>query len=437
MSILPAVVKANRAGHRSGICSICSANRFVLEAAMTDARGGGRVVCIESTSNQVNQFGGYSGMSAADFARFARDVASETGFPHERILLGGDHLGPHPWQDEPAESAMEKARELVRSCVLSGYTKLHLDASMRCADDPGGKETPLEERTVTRRTAALCKAAEVAHASRAPGSPAPYYVIGTDVPPPGGEKAESKIWTTGTESLNRTVALTREAFSAMGLEAAWERVVAIVVQPGVEFGDTSVFQYDREQARALSTSIRKHEGLVFEAHSTDYQTRVALKQMVEDHFAILKVGPWLTFAFREAAFALEAMEREWLGGRRGIRMSGLQDALENAMIADPRHWQKYYHGRIGETRFARKYSFSDRARYYWPRPSVQEALAILLNNLLQNPVPLSLLSQFMPEQYEAVREERISTSPRHLIRSRIAHVLDIYADACGLPPIDE
>ena len=437
MFVLPAVIKANRAGRRSGICSICSANPFVLETAMAEARECGRVVCIESTSNQVNQFGGYSGMTAADFVRLVRDVASETGFPYERILLGGDHLGPHPWQDEPAESAMEKASELVRSCVLSGYTKIHLDASMRCADDPGGKETPLAERMVTRRAAELCRVAEDAHASRAPGSPAPYYVIGTDVPPPGGEKLESKIWTTSTESLERTVALTREVFFAMGLEAAWERVVAIVVQPGVEFGDTSVFEYDRERTRALSSCIRKFTGLVFEAHSTDYQTRVALRQMVEDHFAILKVGPWLTFAFREAVFALEVMEREWLGGRRGVRLSGLQDALENAMIADPRHWQNYYHGGESDIRFARKYSFSDRSRYYWPNQEVQQALRILLANLAQSPVPLALLSQFMPEQYEAVREERISISPRDLIRSRIALVLGIYADACGTPTIDE
>ncbi len=436
MSILPAVIEANRAGRRSGICSICSANRFVLEAAMTEAKKSRQAVCIESTSNQVNQFGGYSGMTAADFVHLVRDVASETGFPCERILLGGDHLGPHPWQDESAESAMEKARELVSSCVLSGYTKIHLDASMRCADDPGGRETPLEEQTVTRRTADLCRTAEDAYASLPAGSPAPYYVIGTDVPPPGGEKLESKTWVTSTQSLDRTVALTRGAFLEMGLKAAWERVVGVVVQPGVEFGDTSIFEYDREKARYLSARIRQLEGLVFEAHSTDYQTRAALRQMVEDHFAILKVGPWLTFAFREAVFALEAMEREWLGGHRGVRLSRLQDALEGVMIEDPRHWQKYYQGEENDTRFARKYSFSDRSRYYWPKPEVQEALRTLLANLAQNPVPLSLLSQFMPEQYEAVREERIPNSPRDLIRNRIAQILDIYADACGPPPIE-
>ncbi len=435
MSLLPAVIKANRTGRRSGICSICSANRLVLETAMAEARKDGRVVCIESTSNQVNQFGGYSGMTAADFVHFVRGIASETGFPYERILLGGDHLGPHPWQDESAESAMEKACELVRSCVLSGYTKLHLDTSMRCADDPGGRETPLEERTVTRRAAELCRVAEDAHASCAHGSQGPYYVIGTDVPPPGGENLESRVWITSTGALDRTLALTREAFFAKGLEAAWERVVAIVVQPGVEFGDTSVFEYDREKARTLSSRIRKFEGLVFEAHSTDYQTRAALRQMVEDHFAILKVGPWLTFAFREAVFALEAMEREWLAGRRDVTLSGLQDALENAMVADPRHWRNYYRGGEDDVRFARKYSFSDRCRYYWPKPEVQEALRILLANLAQNPVPPPLLSQFLPDQYEAVRQKQISISPRDLICNRIARVLDVYADACG-PPMD-
>src|SRR5512139_4117030 len=117
-SSLLELVRANRRGSAVGLCSICSANGHVLEAAMHRAAQRESVVCIESTSNQVNPYGGYTGMTPADFARFVRQVASASEFPQGRIVLGGDHLGPHVWRNEPAPQAMEQARELVRACVL-------------------------------------------------------------------------------------------------------------------------------------------------------------------------------------------------------------------------------------------------------------------------------------------------------------------------------
>jgi D-tagatose-1,6-bisphosphate aldolase subunit GatZ/KbaZ len=424
---------ANRDGKRRGVASICSANRFVLQAAMIEAREGGNVICIESTSNQANQFGGYSGMTASDFAAFAGGIARETGFPPERILLGGDHLGPFPWQEESAAVAMAKAGDLVQSCVLAGYTKIHLDTSMRCADDPGGAGAPLSEETATERAALLCEIAERAYASLPQGSPAPLYVIGTEVPVPGGEQEENLVQITRTGDLQRTIELTRRALESRGLGSAWQRVLAVVVQPGVEFGDATIVEYDRVKARELSSFIRGIDRLVYEAHSTDYQTRRSLRGLVEDHFAILKVGPWLTFAAREALFALEQMEVEWLSGRKGLELSGLRRALEEAMLENPRHWQKYYRGSEFDLRFARSFSFSDRCRYYWPQPGVRQALQRLLRNLTEYPVPLTLLSQFMPDQYERVREARLTTQPTDLVRDKIARVLALYADACGTP----
>ena len=424
-------VEANRHGKRRGVASLCSANRYVLQAAMIEAREAVGVVCIESTSNQVNQFGGYSGMTAPDFADFVTGIARETGFPPERILLGGDHLGPFPWQEEPADAAMTKAGDLVRTCVLAGYTKIHLDTSMRCADDPGGAGAPLSEKTATERAALLCEIAERAYASLPAGSPAPLYIIGTEVPVPGGEQEESHIQVTRTGDLQRTIDLTRRAFESRGLESAWQRVVAVVVQPGVEFGDATIVEYDRAKARELSSCIKGIDRLVYEAHSTDYQTRRSLRSLVEDHFAILKVGPWLTFAAREAFFSLEAMEVEWLSGRKGLDLSGLRRALEEAMLENPRHWQKYYRGSEVDLRFARSFSYSDRCRYYWPQPAVRQALQRLLQNLSEYPVPLTLLSQFMPDQYERVREARLRTQPTDLVHDKIARVLALYADACG------
>src|SRR5271157_6495746 len=429
---LKRILEANRRGEHTGIYSVCSANQAVLEAAMAQALRDDSLLCIESTSNQVNQYGGYTGQTAKDFAAFVGAVARGIKFPAGRIVLGGDHRGPHAWRSEKAKEAMAKARELVKSCVRAGYTKIHLDASMRCADDGGDRRHPLEDRIVSARAAELCAAAEEAHKELPQGSTAPLYVIGTEVPLPGGEQLESLApEITSTTNLARTMAITKEAFAARGLHEAWERVIAVVVQPGAEFGDATVFPYDASRARKLAAFAGARGGLVYEAHSTDYQTPGALREMVRDHFAILKVGPWLTFAFREAVFALAEMEEEWLGSRRDVTLSKVREALEAAMNEDPSHWKSYYRGGEAELKFARKYSYSDRSRYYWPQPGVAAALQRLLNNLTAHPAPVPLVSQYLPRQCEAIREGRLKNHPRELIREKILEVLNIYANACG------
>jgi D-tagatose-1,6-bisphosphate aldolase subunit GatZ/KbaZ len=429
---LSALLQANRRGKGVGIYSICSANRFVLEAAMLQAGDNGSLLLIESTSNQVNQFGGYTGQTPADFVNFVQTIAKGMFFPADRIVLGGDHLGPHVWRSTSAAMAMEKACEMVREYVRAGFTKIHLDASMPCADDPQNPNQPLKDEIVSARAAQLCQAAEEAFVALPRSSTAPIYVIGTEVPVPGGEHLQSSApKVTRTKDLARTVDLAKKAFLARGLDSAWERVIAVVVQPGVEFGDASVFPYDQRQARPLAQFVPRNWQGVYEAHSTDYQSRTALRQMVQDHFAILKVGPWLTFAFREAVFALEAMERELLSGRNVSERSCLQHALEQAMLENPAHWKGYYHGDEHALQLARKYSYSDRARYYWPQPSVSVALQRLIANLTSHPAPASLLSQFLPSECEAVRNDEIANHPMELIRHKIVEVLRQYAYACG------
>jgi D-tagatose-1,6-bisphosphate aldolase subunit GatZ/KbaZ len=416
-----------------GVYSICSANRFVLEAGMLEAQRDRSLPLIESTSNQVNQFGGYTGQTPDQFVAFVKQIAGRMNFPAERIVIGGDHLGPHPWRDEFSASAMRKARDLVRACILAGYTKIHLDASMYLTGDPGDPSRPLPDEIVSKRAADLCQAAEDAHRELPPGSPEPLYVIGTEVPIPGGELSRDNApETTRVQQLARTIQLARRAFEARGLQEAWQRVIAVVVQPGVEFGDQTIFPYVPEKTRELSQFASDKWQGVYEAHSTDYQTTFALRQMVRDHFAILKVGPWLTFAFREAVFSLAAVEQEWLGDRKGIVLSRVRESLDAAMIANPQYWKGYYHGDEAALRFARRYSLSDRSRYYWPRPEVQAAVEKLIANLTACPAPISLLSQYLPAQSEEVRAHTLPNHPVDLIRNKVLEVIDHYAYACGL-----
>jgi D-tagatose-1,6-bisphosphate aldolase subunit GatZ/KbaZ len=429
---LARIVRENCSGQPVGSYSVCSANRYVLESAMERANADASMLCIESTSNQVNQFGGYTGMDPESFASFVKSVAMRMNFPPERILLGGDHLGPHVWKNQKAEVAMANAADLVKHCVLAGYTKIHLDASMHCADDAGERGRPLPDETVSERAAQLCAAAEQAHRKLPASAPAPLYIVGTEVPVPGGEQlAAHAPPVTSTQDLSRTLQLTQAAFVARGLQAAWERVIAVVVQPGVEFGDAAVFNYDAAKSQQLSIFATTKWNRVYEAHSTDYQTPQALSDMVRDHFAILKVGPWLTFAFREAVFALARIEEETLGDRAGVTLSKLIEVLEHEMISEPEHWKSYYHGSADELRLARKFSYSDRSRYYWPRPRVDAALQRLVFNLDKYPAPAPILSQYLPTQAAELRSGTLVNEPRAMIRSKINEVLTIYSTACG------
>lgn len=429
---LALIVRENSSGRQVGSYSVCSANRYVLESAMERANTDASMVCIESTSNQVNQFGGYTGLEPASFASFVKSVALRMNFPPERILLGGDHLGPHVWKNQKAEAAMANAADLVKHCVHAGYTKIHLDASMHCADDTGERGRPLPDETVGERAAQLCAAAEEAHRQLPAAAPAPLYIVGTEVPVPGGEQlARHAPAVTSTENLSRTLRFTQAAFAAKGLEAAWERVIAVVVQPGVEFADATVFNYDAAKAAQLKEFAATKWNRVYEAHSTDHQTPMALKEMVCDHFAILKVGPWLTFAFREAVFALALIEEETLGDKAGVTLSKLIEVLEREMMSEPEHWKSYYHGSAGEQRLARKFSYSDRSRYYWPRPRVDGALQRLMSNLATYPPSVPILSQYLPIQAAELRAGKLVNEPQAIIRSKINEVLAIYSTACG------
>jgi D-tagatose-1,6-bisphosphate aldolase subunit GatZ/KbaZ len=422
-------------GFNNGIASICSANPWVIEAAFLHELDSQKYVLVESTCNQVNQFGGYTGMTPENFVEYIRKIADKVEFAIERVIIGGDHLGPFPWQAQSSNDAMAKARKLVADCVKNKYLKIHLDASMRLADDEPNK--PLDLQIAARRAAKLAKVAESTYENEKSRLSAPVYVIGTEVPDPGGIQGhDDGIKVTNLSDLRATIEITKEEFISLGLEEAWSRVIAVVVQPGVEYGDSEIFNYERDKASKLSKFIENYPNLVYEAHSTDYQTQRALTELVEDHFAILKVGPELTYAFREAVFALAMIEEEILSGQEK-ETSNIREILEMEMVARSEYWEKYYGGNKYQLHLARKFSFSDRIRYYWPAVSVQESLARLLQNLRDVSLPLSLVSQFFPIQYGRIRNKQIDNDPVALILDHIQLVYDKYSLACVGPQMNE
>ena len=429
MRYLLDLVARHRAGADIGIYSVCSAHPLVLQAALLHARDAGGHALIEATSNQVNQEGGYTGLRPAQFRDLVLRLAAAVALPVERVILGGDHLGPNAWQHLPAAEALERAGVMVSEYVASGFRKIHLDCSMSCAQDP----PVLDDALTAERTARLAQLAEAAW--RSAGGEPPVYVVGTEVPVPGGaQEALQELRVTAPAAALATLEAHRRAFTAHGIGDAWPRVIGLVVQPGVEFDHERVIDYAPHKARELKASLKQIPGLVFEAHSTDYQTPAALIELVRDHFAILKVGPAVTYALREAVWALDQIEREWHGA---AAHGGVRAALLAAMRGDPSHWRRYYHGEGHALELQLEYSLSDRIRYYWPAPGVVAALQRLTAAFAAGAPPLALLSQYLPAGYAAVRRGEITPRVPDLVMHHVRQVLRQYSAACQPRPSHE
>ena len=404
---------------RLGFFSICTAHPGVIEAALRDGRAHGEHVLIEATCNQVNQEGGYTGMTPAGFRDFAGQIAAKVGFPMERLILGGDHLGPAPWKSLPADAAMARAEAMIASYARAGFRKLHIDASMGCDGEP----EMLDDEVVAERAVRLVRAAEAS----APRDHPPLYVIGTEVPVPGGAlEVIDHLEVTRPCAAQRTMEVHRAAFEQAGLAAAFERVIGLVVQPGVEFGHQNVIVYRPERARDLSGLLATGNGYVFEAHSTDYQPACALAALVRDGFAILKVGPGLTFAYREALYGLDAIAQALAPVPESETLEAL---MERLMVAHPEHWRKYYHGTEDEMRVQRHFSYSDRIRYYWAMPEAQAAVDRLLARLDGVTIPETLIGQYLAALYPAVRSGAVAATPAGLLEYAVSRVFDVYRQA--------
>ena len=406
------MMEQRRQGKKCGIPSYCTANPLVLEIILRRAKLLNTPVLIEATANQVNQYGGYTGMVPSDFYEMIIKMAKEFDVPENLIILGGDHLGPLTWQNLPEKEAMEKSVELVYQYARAGFTKIHLDTSMKVADDPEGL---LSTETIARRGAELYKASMKGYEelkAEKPDALRPVFVIGSEVPIPGGaQEAEDSLTVTSPAAFQDTVATYKRIFEEAGVGEGWKNVVAVVVQPGVEFGDDQVFLYSHDAAAGLCAALKEYPEVCFEGHSTDYQSPECLKDMVQDGIAILKVGPALTYGLREALFALSFMEKELVPQEK---RAGFIETLERVMLAQPGNWQKHYHGDDKQLALARKYSFSDRARYYIGQPEVTAAIDKLFANLKEYPIPMNMLHQYMPVTYAKVRDGLLPLDPKEL-----------------------
>ena len=418
------IVRKQKQKEAVGIFSVCTANPLVIEATIRFAKKNDIYVLLEATANQVNQEGGYTGMKADNYRDFVYEIADKNGLSREKIILGGDHLGPLTWTNEDDEVAMQKAEDLIGSYIAAGFTKLHIDASMRLKSD--SLSEALSNEKIVMRTIRLAKAAKIAFEARkilVPNAVHPVFVIGSEVPIPGGSFDDDEIHITTTKDLKESLNEYEGEFIKNKLDDIWENIVAVVVQPGVEFGNHDIHEYSRENAAFLSKMIRNYNKIVFEGHSTDYQTKEHLREMVEDGIAILKVGPGLTFALREVLYLLELCELELI---EVSQRSKFKAELDAAMLENEQYWKKYYSDDDLNEDFQRKYSYSDRCRYYLNTGRVETAINKLFCNFDNLELPLPLVSNYFPNQYQKIRNRVLSNTAESIMFDYLFGVLDDY-----------
>lgn len=414
MPDLRQIIALNRAGTAVAIPSVCTAHPDALLASLTLAQTLDQPIVVEATSNQVNQDGGYTGLRPADFISFVKDIASRAGVSHDRILFGGDHLGPQAWRKLPAAQALEKAHVMVAEYAAAGFTKIHLDCSEGCAGEPA----QLSDSLTATRSAALAATA----LSHAPDPAKILFVIGTEVPPPGGARADDHgdIPPTMPQSARATLDAHRQAFTALGLPL--DQIGGLVVQPGVEFSPMDVHHLPLGRDPHLLDALTDWPGVCLEAHSTDYQHAEAYPRLAELGFAFQKVGPALTFAWREALYALDAIRAQngWANGPT------LADSMEQVMLAQPEYWQGHSHGATADPRTERHFGLADRIRYYWPVPAAQRAVEGLFADLGDKRLPDPLLSAHFSRAEIASARASHYPLPRALALARVQTALRPY-----------
>lgn len=426
--LLRRIIARNRAGEAAAIASVCTAHPDVLRACLAHAARRGQSLVVEATSNQVNQDGGYTGMRAADFIRFVSDIAESVGMPSDRLVFGGDHLGPQAWRKQPAEAAMAKARVMIADYVKAGFTKIHLDCSEGCAEEPAQVGDAL----------AAARAADLAGVAldAAPDPAALIFVIGTEVPPPGGARMDEAgdIPATIAASAAATLAAHHQAFVSAGLETVWPQIGGLVVQPGVEFSPMRVHPLPMDRDPGFRAVLADWPGLCLEAHSTDYQHPAAFRRLADLGFAFQKVGPALTFAWREALYALDMLAHAagW------SQAEPLPEVMERAMLGQPGYWQGHYHAESGDLRVQRHFGLADRIRYYWPQPEPRAAVAALFAAFDGRALPQPFLAQAFRPEILARAAETGPVTARSLAEAAVSLALDPYfLDTAPAQPAQE
>ena len=347
---------------KKSLPSFCTSNFDVLKVLMIFSKYHQLPTLIESTSNQVNQFGGYTGLKPLQFKQKVDKLCKSVKLPSKLLIIGGDHLGPLPWKNVNKKSAMKNAKILVKKCLNAKYKKIHIDTAIVCRD-----EKNIDRNIIVNRCEEILKSLTKNDLKNV------FIVVGTEVPFAGGGDHLKPV-ITKLESIKKEYLLYSKIFKQKKILK--KKPFALVIDPGIGFNNLAITTTNLFGFRKKN-SFSKKNNFYFEAHSSDYQSRTDLKRLVENNFKFLKVGPELTYIYSKSIFKMQSIEKLIYTKK----LSDIDSVLLSEMNINKKYWKSYYKGPKKKIDFLLFNSYLDRSRYYWNKKKVINSKKILFKNI--------------------------------------------------------
>ena len=275
--------------------SFCTSNIDVIKTILYFCNVKKLPCLIESTSNQVNQHGGYTKKNPKIFVKEILNLKKKIGFNSKNFFLGGDHLGPLPWKHKKKSIAIKNSISLINEYLDQNYCKIHIDTSIRCKDDKY-----IDNEKVLNRSNEILNNFRIKKKIKKK-----FLVLGTEVPL-AGSGDNKKLIPTNKKQISTEVLNIKKMFKKIGLK---NKFFGLVIEPGMKYGHSTIKKPNFTNfADKRNISIKNN--FFYEAHSTDYQPNEVLKQLVKNNFKFLKVGPELTYNYSRSLFFMENIEKK-------------------------------------------------------------------------------------------------------------------------------
>jgi tagatose-1,6-bisphosphate aldolase non-catalytic subunit AgaZ/GatZ len=371
MPIMPRILERLRAlssgGPRRTLLVVCPNSEAVIEAAVSAAARNESPLAFTATLNQVDEDGGYTGMTHRELAELVQEKVRELAFDGP-VSLAVDHGGPflkdrHRIEGWSAEAALSGVRDSFAAAIRAGFDLIHVD----CSIDPEAPDRASPVSVIAERTAALIADAETFRESEGFGPIA--YEVGTE------EHSAGLADPAAFRDFLRHVRdeLDRHGFSGVPL-------VFAVGDVGTDLHTTG---FDPAAAGRLAGAAGEF-GCGLKGHYTDnledpagYPAAGVAAANVGPEFSEREFEGLMTLAEREAA-EVEAGRLAW--------GSGMEDALIRAVV-DSGRWRKW---RLAEEKGLdfealsperRAWMIRTGSRYVWTAPAAAAARERLYENL--------------------------------------------------------
>jgi len=360
---------------KKALPSFCTSNLDVLKIILFYSKKNNLPCLIECTSNQVNQFGGYTNKTPKQFSKEIISIAQKIRLGKKNLLLGGDHLGPLPWVKKNLKTSLKNSIKLINNFLDSNYCKIHIDTSVKCLDDKFINHDKIFDRTkyILQNTKIKKKINKI------------FLVIGSEVPL-SGSNDRGPITITTNSRIKKEV----EKFKLLSKTLFKKRLsFGLVVEPGMRYLDYSISKPKLTNFLDKKNFSIKND-FVYEAHSTDYQNFKVLKNLTKNNFKFLKVGPELTFQYSRSLMYMKKMEEKLIKKKK----SNFENQILNVMLNNNRYWKEYY--KVKNIKLKKKLILNsklDRMRYYLNNKKIVRSIKILKQNI--NKINTKDLSKYL------------------------------------------